>query len=598
MREDITSGALHDKLRDIVAEVLELDAGEVGSDALWYEDLGADSLEKVAVVTRIETEFGVSLAAADAAAMRSVDEAVTVLRDRRREGGTVDLVELLVAGHVAAGRGERVSYRDPDLGTVSYAALLEAARGYAGVLRDSGVPAGARGLLVTDDSAAAVAAVLGLWWHGCVPVVISPMLTDEEIRWIAGDCAAAVVHLDAAPRKQRALRDLFADRLLLTGDDVREGIRTGEGTPARRPGPARDPFAWPAGEEALLQYTSGSTGRPKGVRHSAAGIAAVLAGAGGTTGLRQDDVVLSTARMSFGFGFGNSVLLPLAAGASVVLLRGTVDVHSVTAALDAHHPSVLFVVPRMYAALLDAPAGPSPRALEAVRLCVAAGENLPAALGERIRETFRAGVLNGLGATEALYIVVATPPDEPLPGSFGIPVPGVTATVRDASGAPVPDGREGRLHVAGPTVALGYLGLPEATAAAFADGGLYTGDVVRRDPDTGAFTHLCRTDDLLNLGGYKVVPAEIENVVRQAEGVTDCVVVGVADDNGLESAVLYLVAAPDAEQTRVRRAVTTALRTHLAPYKRPGRTEFLDALPTTSTGKLAAFRLREQAAQQ
>lgn len=134
------------------------------------------------------------------------------------------------------------------------------------------------------------------------------------------------------------------------------------------------------------------------------------------------------------------------------------------------------------------------------------------------------------------------------------------------------------------------------TGQPFADGGAYTGDVVRRAPD-GTFTHLCRADDVLNLGGYKVVPGEIESVVRGVDGVQDAVVVGGRDADGLEQAVAYLVARPGSDQAVVRRAVTAAIRAGLAAYKRPARLEFLDELPTTSTGKVAAFALRKAAAQ-
>lgn len=504
----------------------------------------------------------------------------------------MQLVERLLGKHVTAGGGDTLCYVDPDVGEVTYGRLYEAARGYAGALRDLGVAAGTRAPVVADDSVATVVAVLGLWWHGCVPVPVSPLLSLPEIRFMAEDCAAGFVHLDLTGPKLPALEAEFASLPTLTGERVRAALTGGEDLGAGRLDRTPEQADRPADEAVLVQYTSGSTGAPKGVLHSAAGVEAVLSGIGSLLQLQPDDVVLSTAKLTFGYGFGNSVLLPLAAGACAVLLRGSVDAHVVSGALRKHRPTVLFSVPRLYAALLTIAESHGTDAFDSIRLAVTAGEHCPANLAERIQNTVGLKLVNGLGATEVLHIVVATPPSHRATDAIGRPVPGVEATVRDGQGRPVQDEAEGRLHIAGPSVALGYLNRDEVTRRTFTDGGAYTGDIVRCT-ENGDIDHLCRADDVLNLGGYKVAPAEIEAVVSAADKVAECVVVAARDENGLEQAIAYAVPEAGADPAAVRRSIMVALRAQLAPFKRPARVELIDQLPVTSTGKLARHQLRE-----
>ncbi|MVO85477.1 AMP-binding protein [Streptomyces sp. p1417] len=524
--------------------------------------------------------------------------------------GTANPVESLLLGHPG---GWRCGV-DRRVGEVTYGGLRDAVTDYAGRLRAAGVRPGCRAVVVSDDCVAAVTAVLGLWWHGCVPVVLHPMLRTAEVAFIVRDSEAEFAELNVAPEQAGALRAELAAIDAGRRAAGQAGLLVGPG-PLRAGGPTPPPAGFAATDELLVQYTSGSTGRPRGVRHCLRAVHAVLRGAGSLLGLTPDDVVLSTAKLSFGYGFGNSLLYPYTAGACSVLLDGQADPYGVAAALAEHRPTVLFSVPRLYAGLLElAERGKAVRT-GSLRLAVATGEHLPGALAARITEVFGVPLLNGFGATEVLHTVVAafagpdtargapaasggTPPERRPhrrgaagPGSIGFPVPGVTATVRDDAGRPVGDEIPGRLHLVTGSAALGYLNRPDDTARTFADGGVYTGDIAYRTPG-GELCHVGRADDMLLLGGYKIAPAEIERVVRDAPGVADCAVVGSTDRTGLEQATVYVVARDPADPDQVRKAVRSALRAELAPYKRPSRIELIGELPVTANGKLARFRLR------
>jgi acyl-coenzyme A synthetase/AMP-(fatty) acid ligase/surfactin synthase thioesterase subunit len=481
-----------------------------------------------------------------------------------------------------------VAYLDPDLGEVSYGRLRAGVDRYAARLAALGPAPGRAAVVVADDSTATVAAVLALWRLGCVPAVISPLLTDEEIAFVLDDCAAALVHLDVPPDRAAVLVDRAGARPVTTGDQARADLAAAGpgGSGARPEPPAADPAA-----TVLLQYTSGSTGRPKAVRHTARGLDAVERGFASVLGLTPADRVLSTAKLSFGYGFGNSLLFPLAAGASAVLHRGPVDGLVLSQLLRRHRPTVLMAVPRIYGGLLAlARAGRAPD-LTGVRLAVSAGEHLPAAMSEELRERYGLPVLNGLGATEVLHIVAATRPGVDPPGSTGRAVPGVTLSARDPGGVPVPACEIGRLHVAGDCVAAGYLNRPEEEARTFADGGAYTGDLVRIVD--GTVQYLCRADDVLTVGGQRIPPQEIERVLRTVAGVADCAVVAGTGALGLQEVHAYLVpdAAVAADPDSLVARVTEQMRGQPAQL-RPGRVTVVDALPTTSTGKLARFQLR------
>ena len=151
---------------------------------------------------------------------------------------------------------------DRQAGEVSYADMLGMVTEYAGRLSAAGVRPGCRAVVVSDDSIAAITAVLGLWWHGCVPILLHPMLRDAEIGF--RDSEAEFAELNVAPERRAALRAELAETI----DAARRaagctGLLTELGL-ARASQAAGPPASFGVTDELLVQYTSGSTGRPVG----------------------------------------------------------------------------------------------------------------------------------------------------------------------------------------------------------------------------------------------------------------------------------------------------------------------------------------------
>ncbi|MFF2655043.1 AMP-binding protein [Streptomyces sp. NPDC058045] len=483
-------------------------------------------------------------------------------------------------------------------GELTYRALHLSVCRAARVLTEAGVGAGERVVLVLNDSATFVAGVLAAMRVGAVPVPVSPMLTPAEQRHVVADSGArAVVVEDAASESARALADGFPDVLMWSAGPAGGTVR-GLTEDMAHSTPLESVAARAPEDPAVIQYTSGSTGLPKGVVHRHGALLAFPEGFGGHLRITPQDRFLSTAKLPFGYGFGNSLLLPFSVGASAVLFRGRAEPHAVAALIARTRPTLLFAVPTLYAALLSLAEAAERPDFSTVRLAVSAGEHLGARLSTRLTEVFGLTVVNGLGATECLHIVLASEPGVSPPGATGVPVPGVEAEVCDDEGRVLDDGGTGRLRVRGPGVADCYWNAPDLSAGTFQDGWVYTGDTMRHDPEQG-WLYLGRTDNILNVGGMKILPSEVEDAILGVPGVDACAVVGVPDEDDIVRIVAHVVPAAHTADTAdaadgLTGRILAALRTELQPFKRPRTIRLVDALPTTSTGKTARFVIRQR----
>ncbi|WP_369375670.1 AMP-binding protein [Streptomyces sp. cg36] len=342
-----------------------------------------------------------------------------------------------------------------------------------------------------------------------------------------------------------------------------------------------------ADDVALIAFTSGTTGRPKGCMHFHRDVLAV-ADTFARHVLRPtpDDVFAGSPPLGFTFGLGGLVVFPMRAGASSLLLEQA-GPKQLLPALARHRVSVLFTAPTAYRAMLDELDGYD---VGALRRCVSAGENLPAATWRAWHERTGLRIINGIGATELLHIFISAADDEIRPGVTGKPVPGWHARVVDVSGRSVVDGEPGLLAVRGP-VGCRYLADPRQSEYV-RQGWNLTGDTYVREPD-GYFRYVARADDMIISAGYNIAGPEVEDALLRHPDVVETAVIGRPDEARGQVVVAYCVL-----REGVARGEATAglLRDHvkaeLAPYKCPREVVFLDALPRTPTGKLQRFRLR------
>jgi acyl-coenzyme A synthetase/AMP-(fatty) acid ligase len=236
--------------------------------------------------------------------------------------------------------------------------------------------------------------------------------------------------------------------------------------------------------------------------------------------------------------------------------------------------------------------------LSCIRWAISAGEALPAAIFTRFYERFGVEILDGIGSTEVLHIFISNQPGQIRPGSSGLTVPGYDAQLVDDDGVPVPAGEIGNLLVRGDSTCAFYWNRHEQTKDTIAGHWIRTGDKYRQDED-GYFWFAGRSDDMLKVGGIWVSPAELEHTMIEHPAVQACGVAGRADHDALIKPIAYVVlrggVSPSSE---LAADLQQFARERLAEYKRPRWVEFIDALPTTATGKIQRFKLREMAAVQ
>ncbi|MGQ0623674.1 MAG: benzoate-CoA ligase family protein [Sporichthyaceae bacterium] len=504
--------------------------------------------------------------------------------------------EYLLDRQLEAGRGEHLAVCGPG-GQRTYTELAdEVARAAAG-LTELGLRPEERIVLFCSDRVEMLAAFLAALRIGAIPVPVSTMYLESELAELLHDSRAvmALTSPEFAATARAAAAGPHALGTLIVTDDVEscadDPVPEVSWSALCGGGRRETVFDSWAESPAFWLYTSGTTGTPKAAMHRHGSIRYVAESYGARVlGITAADRTLSVAKLFFAYGLGNSALFPLSVGATTILDPVRPTPQSVAARIAADRPTLFFGVPTFYAAVLAADLAADTFA--GVRLATSAGEALPAALYERFTGYFGVEIIDGIGSTEALHIFLSNYPGQVRPGTTGRAVPGYDLRLVDDADAEVPAGTPGNLQIRGGSLTTGYWCRTETTRNAFVGEWMRTGDTYVSDKD-GYFSCLGRSNDMIKAGGIWVSPAEVEACLLKDPSVAQAAVVAIPDETGLDKPVACVVAAPGASIDPG--ALIEACRGELAAFKRPRHVLEFDTLPTTATGKLRRFAVREEA---
>jgi fatty-acyl-CoA synthase len=459
-----------------------------------------------------------------------------------------------------------IRYLDAEL---SYGALDRRATRLAAGLAERGVRRGDRLTTLTGTSPDHVATFFACARLGVALHPISWRLAPAEVAYQLTDAEPALL-LASAEHEELARASTTSVEIARVGDPTLESDAAVQDV-------AEDD------DPLLLVYTSGTTGRPKGALLTHANCFWTNVSFDRTAGVRDDDVVLQVLPQFHVGGWNVQPLLAWWRGATVVL-EPSFDAGRALRLIEDRRVTTMMGVPATYLFLAREP-GFADADLSSLRLAVVGGAPMPEALLEAWHDR-GVEIVQGYGLTEAAPNVLCLPPEEARRklGFAGKPYPHVDVALRNSeSGALVEGPGTGELVVRGPNVFAGYWRNPEATAAAFAEEWLLTGDVAERDEE-GFYRIAGRLKDMVISGGENVYPAEIEGVLHEHPAVLEAAVVGVPDEQWGEACAAFVVLRDGSVATAAE--LQAHCRERLARFKVPKSFAFLSELPRSGMGKV------------
>jgi long-chain acyl-CoA synthetase len=494
-----------------------------------------------------------------------------------------------------------------------YAQLAAQVDALAAHLRAAGLQPGERVAVHLPNLPQAVVAVHGILAAGGAVVMTNPLYSDDELvhQWRDAGCAAAVVGSWLWKERLPRLREKlpvkhWISTSLVDGMPVWMRPLARRKLRAKKPellAEADGPLRWhdalargralppPPGPQlsdvAFVQYTGGTTGRSKGALLTHANLSANVQQLRAWMHSLRDGEESFLAALPYFHVFGLTVCmnLPLWIGARIVVLPDPRDSATIAAQIERQGVTVLALVPTMAGALVAQPETARHR-MSSVRLCVTGSAPMPGETLQRLEQLTGARTVEGYGLTETSPVTHVNPVQGTRKvGSIGLPLPDTDVRLVDVDDAAreVPPGDVGELCVRGPQVMSGYWQRPDESAAALRDGWFLTGDLAQMDAD-GFFRIAGRKKEMINVGGFKVYPDEVDRVLAEHPAVAESATIGVPEQRLGEIVKSFVVLKAGATATPDE--LVAHARQHLAAFKAPREIELRESLPRSAVLKV------------
>lgn len=447
-------------------------------------------------------------------------------------------------------------------GDWTYGALDAAIRGTATGLLQAGIEPGQIVLMRLGNTVDFPLAYLGAIAAGIVPVPTSSQLTAPETQKMIDELSPAAILRDPA--------------VACADHPVQIDI---EALTAMRDLPPADYDMGDPDRMAYVVYTSGTSGKPRAVAHAHRAIWARQMMVDGWYGLTPDDRLCHAGAFNWTYTLGTGLMDPWAIGATALIPEPGTDLGRIPALLRTHQATIFAAAPGVYRKFLSSN---EPLNLPHLRHGLSAGEKLSRELHSRWSKATGTELYEAYGMSECSTFISSSPAHPARGEALGQPQPGRKIAILGPDG-PVPQGDEGTIavHKSDPGLMLTYLNAPDEARAKMQGDWFLTGDQGAMAVD-GQITYLGRDDDMMNAGGYRVSPVEVEEALAKHPGITQ---VGAAQVEVKENT--FVIAAfytgPEPLDEGELRAYVEA---NLARYKQPRAFVHLETLPAGGNGKL------------